>query len=161
MSTTIYLIRHGEVSNPDQIWYGRLPNFYLSELGKKQIEITANYLLDKNITAIYTSPLIRAKQSGEIIAKKLDSPPIIISQELNEIITSYEGKSLTITNAINDDFYFSPGRKKNDETMEEIATRMKQFVTNAVKKYYGKSIVAVSHGDPCMILSASINQLPF
>ena len=30
-STTIHLLRHGEVQNPEGILYGRLPDYVLSE----------------------------------------------------------------------------------------------------------------------------------
>ena len=33
--TTVHLLRHGEVYNPDKILYGRLPEFHLSELGQQ------------------------------------------------------------------------------------------------------------------------------
>lgn len=161
MPTKIYLIRHGEAYNPYDICYGRLPGFPLSEFGKRQINLTAQYFINKQITAIYTSPMLRTKQSAEIIASELTNVPVFISRRLIEIKTSFEGKSLEITHAINDDFYFSSQRGTSDETMEQIAARMKQFVLFALKKYSEKSIIAISHGDPCMILRAAIKHLPF
>ena len=32
-TTVVHLLRHGEVFNPDKIFYGRLPGFRLSDLG--------------------------------------------------------------------------------------------------------------------------------
>ena len=31
--TTIHIVRHGDVHNPQQVLYGRLPNFRLSDMG--------------------------------------------------------------------------------------------------------------------------------
>src|SRR5688500_10709904 len=36
--TTLLLVRHAEVYNPDQILYGRLPRFRLSDVGQQQAE---------------------------------------------------------------------------------------------------------------------------
>ncbi len=44
MVTTIFLIRHGEVDNPEDIIYGRLPNYRLSEKGEIQVKKTAEFL---------------------------------------------------------------------------------------------------------------------
>ena len=34
--TTVHLLRHGEVFNPDRVLYGRLPDFHLSDRGRAQ-----------------------------------------------------------------------------------------------------------------------------
>ena len=34
-SVTLYLVRHGEVHNPDAVIYGHLPGFGLSECGRR------------------------------------------------------------------------------------------------------------------------------
>ena len=40
-TTTVHLLRHGEVENPGAILYGRLPGFHLSALGSEMAERTA------------------------------------------------------------------------------------------------------------------------
>ena len=42
MTTTIYLLRHGEVHNPEGIIYGRLPGYRLNEVGRGQSVPPAN-----------------------------------------------------------------------------------------------------------------------
>ena len=39
--TTVHLLRHGEVHNPEGVLYGRLPNFRLSEAGQAMAEAAA------------------------------------------------------------------------------------------------------------------------
>ena len=65
----IHLVRHGEVNNPGGVLYGRLPNFHLSDNGKKMAELAAKELQKQGfpITAIYTSPLIRTQESAKPI----------------------------------------------------------------------------------------------
>lgn len=162
MNTTIYFIRHGEVYNPDNIIYGRLPNFGLSDHGEKQIEETANFLLDKHIDVIYSSPLKRAKQTAEIIRAKLSIPTIHISEQILEIKTSYEGRKFSDLDELQSEVYLKP-LSPSDETIVQIAARMEGFLKEMIETYSGKQIVVVSHGDPIMILKAIIekNSLEF
>ena len=34
--TKVHVMRHGEVHNPEQVLYGRLPGYYLSDRGQAQ-----------------------------------------------------------------------------------------------------------------------------
>ena len=61
---TFYLVRHA-----DKIKTAGDPS--LSILGKKQAQLTANYFVDKDISAIVSSPFARAKETAEIISKKI------------------------------------------------------------------------------------------
>ncbi len=159
MQTTMYIIRHGEVFNPKKIMYGRLPHYKLSEKGIKEIEASASYLADKPITAIYASPLLRAQQTADIIQKKLQLPEINTTEQIIEINTSYQGKIFSDLDPIQSEIYLKP-LSKTDETVEQIAARMEQFVQSLIEKYSGKQIVLVSHGDPIMALQAVIKKLP-
>lgn len=65
----IYLVRHCKPKLPSDtpICIG-ITDIPLSSEGIKQAEKLKGYFLDKNIKAIYSSPLIRAKKTAEIIA---------------------------------------------------------------------------------------------
>lgn len=160
MTTIVYLVRHGEVHNPKQILYGRLPKFGLSEKGKSQIQKTAEFLSDKNIRTIYSSPLLRTRQTAGIIQKKLKISKINILSGLIEVKTSLQGKSLDKLDLINLDYYSPPTWEKNDDTMEQIAMRMDKSIRILFKKHKNHSIVAVTHGDPIMILKVLLHKLP-
>jgi len=41
VATTIHLMRHGEVHNPEGVLYGRLPGYRLSERGLAMAETVA------------------------------------------------------------------------------------------------------------------------
>ena len=45
--TTIHLMRHGEVDNPDGVLYGRLPGYHLTDLGRQMAQMSAEYLFEK------------------------------------------------------------------------------------------------------------------
>lgn len=160
MVTNIYLVRHGEVHNPKGILYGRLPRFKLSEKGKKQIEDTAEFLKDKSVTAIYSSPMLRTRQSALIIQNKLNLPKINIERDLLEVKTSLQGQLFADLDLTTRDYYSPPLWREGDDTMLEIATRMEKTIRNMIDRHKHSSVVAVSHGDPIMILKAHLHNLP-
>lgn len=159
MNTYIYVIRHGEVHNPDGILYGRLPGYGLTERGRKEVYHTADFLRNKQIDLIYASPLMRARQTAEIIRKFLNLNTVHISKDIIEIQTSYQGIPFADLNPIQSEIYLQP-KAKTDETVEQIALRMVEFVRFLEKEYRGKRIVFVSHGDPIMALTAIIKNMP-
>lgn len=159
MQTTIYFIRHGEVYNPKGIIYGRLPNFGLSEKGEKEIELTANFLSDKHIDTLYSSPLERAKETAEIIKNKLGIQTIHFSEQILEVKTSYEGRKFSELDELQSEVYLKP-LSPYDETIEQIAERMKSFTDKLIKENHGKHIAVCSHGDPIMIAKAFIEKKP-
>lgn len=155
MQTTIYVIRHGEVHNPHGIIYGRLPHFSLTPNGKKESEQAAEFLADKHIDAIYSSPLERTKQTAEILQKKLNVPEIYFSDHILEVRSSYEGRKFSTLDKLQSEVYLKP-LAPTDETLEDISQRMMIFLHGVINKNEGKHVVIVSHGDPIMALKAKI-----
>lgn len=91
--TTIHLMRHGEVDNPDGVLYGRLPGYHLSDLGKQMAQISAEYLLEKGayLEAIISSPLERAVESATPASQLFDLP-ISTDKRLLESMNMFEGE---------------------------------------------------------------------
>ena len=73
----VHLVRHGEVHNPDRILYGRLPGFHLSEAGRLMAKAAADYLADRDVTVLKSSPLQRAVETAEPIAAEFGLQPDI------------------------------------------------------------------------------------
>ena len=48
--TTVHLMRHGEVHNPEGVLYGRMPGYHLSDLGVQMAEKVAAAISDRDIT---------------------------------------------------------------------------------------------------------------
>ena len=48
VATTVHLMRHGEVHNPEGVLYGRLPGYRLSERGQEMARVVAAHLSDEN-----------------------------------------------------------------------------------------------------------------
>ena len=72
-ATTIHFVRHGKVYNPDHLLYERLPDFHLSDLGRRMAQATAAYLANSpqtnTISAVYSSPLDRTRETADAILR--------------------------------------------------------------------------------------------
>lgn len=69
----IVFVRHGQsTANAEGVWQGRL-DFPLSELGQEQARRAGEALSGSPVAGVYTSPLLRASQTAEGIARELSS----------------------------------------------------------------------------------------
>ena len=69
MGTNIILLRHGETAwNIEKVFRGQA-EVPLTDNGKEQARLAANYLKDLGIQAIYTSPLERAVETAQPVAE--------------------------------------------------------------------------------------------
>src|SRR5919206_4964208 len=96
LPTTIFVVRHAEVHNPKDLLYGRLPRYRLSERGRAQATVAARFLSGRPLATIYTSPLLRARQTADIIATCQPGAQIRRSRDLIEVRTGYQGSPNSI-----------------------------------------------------------------
>lgn len=160
MNTYIYVVRHGAVHNPRNLFYARLPKFRLSKLGEQEAALTGKFLRTKPIDAIYSSPMLRAVQTAKIIQRETGTKTLHLARSIIEIKSSFQGMYFPDLGPNQREVYLSPKRKPTDEDIKTIATRMLGFVQKIAKKHQGKHIVIVTHGDPIMALKAAIKKLP-
>jgi broad specificity phosphatase PhoE len=158
MTTRLLLVRHTEVHNPHQVLYGRLPHFRLSAAGQRMAEQVARRLASEPVVAIYSSPLLRARQTADAIAAHHPQATRHRSTLLNEVCSDWQGRPFSS---------FKPGFSTydnhiatTDESMEDIRRRMLRFVERTARRHAGQTVVAVSHGDPITILRVALNGVP-
>jgi broad specificity phosphatase PhoE len=138
-STTISLVRHGHVHNPEKVVYGRLPGFGLSEAGQQQAGAAA-----------FCSPQLRARQTAEIILAAHPALTPTVSPWLDEVHTPYDGYDLSEMVARNWDIYSGVGPEY--EQPADLVARLRQFLNHVRREYPGQHVLAVSHGDPIAFL---------
>lgn len=157
--TTVWLARHGEVHNPSNILYGRLPRIGLTPEGRRQAAALANALRPRPLDAIYSSPMLRARRTAEAV---LHAHPelgrIQIDRDLLEVRTAWEGEPLEALERINWDFYTNP-RHPSDESLQAIHDRMLRWLGRVLRRHAGGEVVGVSHGDPILILVGTLSGL--
>ncbi len=145
MTTTLYLMRHGEVHNPAHILYGRRPGFFLSEAGKAQAHAAGGWLADKPLTAIYASPMERAQQTAGIVAGYLPKLSPATDERIIEVSTPYEGQPIDDLAAMGWDLY--TGNQPPHEVPDTVLDRVLDFLDDVVERHSGQSVAAVAHGD--------------
>lgn len=154
MKTVIYLVRHGDVQNPDQIMYERMDGFPLSILGEQQADALGKFLSTKSIAALYTSPLERTRQTAKFISSYHPSLSMVLDERLIEVATPARGRKFEELERDRWNFYRKEHIAAGGERIGDIWKRMSLFFKDALVKHQSQTIVAVSHGDPIMISRA-------
>lgn len=121
--------------------------------------MTAQVLADVPVDAFYTSPLLRARQTTQVLAARHPGVRIHISQLLNEVKTGWQGKPHSELEAIRFDFY-SRQLYPHDEGLHAIWERLNRFVQRVRRVHSGQIVVAVTHGDIFALARAGFRGLP-
>ena len=155
-TTTVHVMRHGEVNNPHKILYGRLEGYGLSDRGRAQAEAVAEALKHNDIVLVVASPLQRAQETAMPIAAR-HSLDIATDPDLIESLNYFEGKRISpgdgaLRDPRNWKYLVNPLRPSWGEPYREIAARMTTAIEKARAKSAGREAVVVSHQLPVEIL---------
>jgi broad specificity phosphatase PhoE len=161
LSGTIHLVRHGEVENPKGVIYGRLPGYNLSERGLKQAAAAGRHLARAPIGAVRSSPLERAQETADVIAKhhELD---VVIDARLIESDTTFEGVGRTLWTFLTSPRHWwrlrNPWAPSWGESFAEIRSRMLSVVADALEGAGDKEVVIVSHQTPVLVARLALSR---
>lgn len=146
----LFLARHGETdANVNELACG-ISEFELTEKGKHQAQVLANQLKleqhQRNITAIYVSPLKRAKSTAAYIEKALGITAIP-DERLKEMnFGSFEGKKWNtpeFLHIFNNPFLKFP----SGESLVQVTHRAYSILEDVRKKHtIEENILFVCHG---------------
>nr|WP_228046550.1 histidine phosphatase family protein [Saccharopolyspora sp. HNM0983] len=157
-------MRHGEVHNPEQILYGRLPGYRLSDRGEQQAEAVAEFLADRDIAQVAASPLQRAQQTAGPLgaAFQLD---VHTDERLIEADNRFEGLRVSVGDgALRSPQHWpklwNPFRPSWGEPYLQIAHRMLGAAQRAREAADGHEAVCVSHQLPIWTLRRFLEGKP-
>jgi len=158
---TIYLIRHGENrANITKEFSYKQVDYSLTAKGILQAQQTAVYFDDKDIQAIYSSPLKRARETAEIIAQHLRLPVIVMEQFREVNVGDLEGQPSNKANwAIHDQIMSDWHSGKYEATFpggenyEMLLHRMHDGLRKIMLDNPDSNIILVGHGG---IITATI-----
>ena len=119
--------------------------FALSEHGVQQAEAAGQWLAERPISAMYTSPMERARQTAAIVAARHQALSPIVDERLIEVLTPYEGRPMGELEAGGWDLY--TGNRPPYETPRQVLKRVLSFFDHVARAHAGESVVAVAHGD--------------
>ena len=124
-----FAMRHGEaIDNAKNILDPKGdPENHLTEKGKAEAVSASHKLKEEKIDFIFSSPFLRTRETSEIVRRELGLPEgaLIIDERLHE---------------------FNEG----DDML--VRRRIGECIFDLEKKYEGKNILIVSHGNPLWVL---------
>jgi probable phosphomutase (TIGR03848 family) len=152
-STVVLLVRHGLTPTTGVKLPGRARGLHLSDEGRRQAECAAERIAKiAKVVAIYSSPLERARETAQIIAKARNMA-VRIERGLLEIdIGRFQGLLLKEAaqrpewKAIQQ--HPSGFRFEGGESFTEMQARVTGAIGRMVARHAGRIVVAVSHADP-------------
>ena len=167
MVTRLYLVRHGQSAGNAEGRFGGHSPTPLSDLGKEQAEITAQYLAKERIDAIYSSDLIRAVQTAEPLAELLDLPIIKTSAFRERKVGVLEGLTFDESKAkYPKDYYALINRNiqhvitDGESYRQLLKTRNRSFAGNPSHSSRRKSRSFFTHRRDLFFNSASTRRNP-
>lgn len=163
--TTVHLLRHGEVHNPQGILYGRTPGYHLSELGKTMAERVAERIGERDITHLVSSPLERAQETAAPLARARGLE-VITDDRVVESWNIFEGRPFSVGDGVLRQpsawvHLWNPFRPSWGEPYKEVAARMWAGVISARDAAEGHEAVVVSHQLPIWVTRLHAEQRRF
>ena len=162
----IIFLRHGQAkNNTERVLAGRTEGIPLTDTGIKQVEHTAQLLEDMNISAIYSSPIQRAKHTAEIVANH-NSVDVTIDDRLIELdMGKFTGMPYDeIINSHGNVFMkFYNGELEiahnGVETFTEVKKRVLGIVNHVIEKHKDENVVLVTHMDPIKAMLSTVIEM--
>ncbi len=152
--TLVLLVRHGATPTTGTELYGRRDGVELSDAGIQQAQNAGQRIaaLSKHIAAVYTSPLLRAQQTADHIAKAIGKQ-VKIHEGLNELdVGKWTGRKLAALYKLKAwrtvQRYPSGFRFPSGESFSEMQIRFVSAVSEIAERHSGKTVVTVAHADP-------------
>jgi len=163
MTTTLYMIRHGET---DHNASGRMQGWLdipLNAMGMHQATILAHRFRGKTLAAVYASPLMRAAETGRAVAEAVDVP-IRMDERLREYNMG-DWSGLTIDEIVRGEPNFSAHGPieipvPNGESAQQMHARVSSFLNSVIEQHAGQRAVAVSHGGTLAMMVATMLGMP-
>jgi len=163
VSTTVHLLRHGEVHNPTGVLYGRLDGYHLSERGIAMAERIAAHLAGtgpdgaprRDVVHVVASPLHRAQETAAPIAAAFGLD-VVVDPRLIEAANHFEGLEFgvgdgSLRRPAHWRFLWNPFRPSWGEAYREQVARMLAAITAARDAALGHEAVVVSHQLPIWV----------
>lgn len=162
----IIFLRHGQAkNNTERILAGRTAGVNLTEDGILQVKNIAKYLEPIKISKIYSSPIERAQQTADIVAKH-HSLDYTIDERLVELdMGKFTGKKYDeiFSNHGNVFLKFYEGDLEiahhGVETFAEVKKRVLSIVDHVIDNHNNENVLLVTHMDPIKAMIANVMDL--
>lgn len=163
--TRILLIRHGSTDLMASVLCGRMPGVSLNAEGRRQAEQLGRSLQDAvELQAIYTSPLERARETAEAIARP-HNLTVTVEEALVELdFGSWTGKPYSDIHREEGWSGFNQCRSMSappgGESMAAVQSRTWNVLNSILRDHDGQTVAVVSHGDVIRMLLLYVLGMP-
>jgi probable phosphomutase (TIGR03848 family) len=163
--TVLLLVRHGVTATTGKVLPGRAPGLHLSDDGRKQAEAAGRRIAKvPRLAAIYSSPLERARETAQALAR-VRRMPVRIDRGLLECdFGAWTGAKLVDLSKKPEwdvvQRHPSAFRFPGGESFSEMQTRITTALARLVAQHPGRVVVAVSHADPIKVAVAHALGVP-
>ena len=163
----IILQRHGQSrANETSVFAGHL-DVELTETGKKQAEISADYIVQNyKIDKIYSSDLKRAYDTAQAVAGRI-CKDVTAKKELREIFAGeWDGQlfdDLQVKYKADYAVWLSDIGKAEctgGETVKQFSERIISAITDIAKENDGKTVLIAIHATPIRVMQCVCKNLP-
>jgi probable phosphoglycerate mutase len=154
VASRIFAIRHADVENPRRVLYGHLPGFGLSASGRARAAAVGDRLKSTAITRIVHSPLQRALETGEIVAARLETRPVLEPDgELREAEFSRYLQGVPYWQVpVRRPLWFVHKARRGilpgDESIQDMGQRVLDVIRRMAAERPGEAQACISHADP-------------
>ena len=164
--TQLVLVRHGQTDWNVEGRYQGQTDQPLNAAGRAQAEALARQLASRRFDAVYSSDLLRALETAQIIAARLRLP-VQVDQRLREIsLGDWEGQRVAEIaaqyQAAWTDRARNPltARAPGGETVAEVAARLADAAADIAERHPDGPVLVVSHGVALATLICQARQRP-
>ena len=146
--TTVHLVRHGQSEwNEVRRLQGQIAHVPLTPLGHRQARAAAHTLAGRDIVAVHSSDLLRARQTAEAISAELHLPVELDAGLREQHYGTLQG--LSTAEVLADaayDFTDPDARAPSGESIRDVHERIGRYLASCLSRYAGRECVLVSHG---------------
>ncbi|MGH3320167.1 MAG: histidine phosphatase family protein [Streptosporangiaceae bacterium] len=162
--TVVHMLRHGEVHNPHGIIYGRLPGYGLSDDGALMAKAAADALTDRDVVALFSSPLERAVQTAAPLGEALGLD-VRVDERLIEPTNHFEGHTFgvgdgSLRRPAHWKYLVDPFRPSWSEPYAHVAARVLAAMAAARVAAHGHEALCVSHQLPIWVARRAVEGRP-
>jgi broad specificity phosphatase PhoE len=157
--TTLILARHGETDwNRENRFQGHADP-PLNALGRRQSAELADVLAGEGLARVYTSPLRRASETAEIVARRL-ALELESLEALREIdVGAWSGLTRDEVAARFPEAYArwlerAPHGFEDGETYDQLEARVLPAIRRLSERHPSETLLVVTHGGPSRIVQA-------
>lgn len=162
----LILIRHGETLWNEHHKFQGISDIELSSQGMSQAKHLAESLKEEALAKIYTSPLIRARQTAEQIAR-YHCCPVVVVEELKELnqgrLEGLTGEDLRrdfqdfLKNWIE---HPESAQLPEGESLEDLQRRAWAAIVRMIEEHSNDTVAAVAHSFVNLTILCRVLEIP-